>query len=150
MPERTPPGGEGTFLVEVEGALELRWTERGWEQLLCRGDVDAVLYELLHGITAAQAQSYEFRHRRPGEDSRRQWMAMQVRRLGELDPAWEERARADYAKLLAEHPFDDQLARRAERWGALMARGLPRAEAVAQAERELPSIAPTDADRRVG
>jgi hypothetical protein len=67
-------------------------------------------------------------------------MADHVRRMAALRPEWGEAVRREYDAVLDKHPFDDALARRSERWNERMAAGIPREAAVAQAEREIPSV----------
>lgn len=129
---------EGCFVVRGARGLRLLYTERGGETLLVEGSPEALVFYVASGITCAMAQRHEFEHRRRGEDTRRQWMADHVRRMAALRPDWGVRQQAEYDEVLCAHPFDDQLARRSERWSELMAAGLTRDEAVAQATRELP------------
>lgn len=139
LPTRDLPAIEGLFVRESATGLELLYTERGQQRVIASGSPDELVYVVIRDLTGAQAQSWELHHRRRGEDSRRQWMADHVQRMAALSPEWGERVREEYRLVLAVHPFDDQLARRAERWSELMDQGIPRAEAVARAEREFPS-----------
>lgn len=129
---------EGCFVVRGARGLRLLYTERGGETLLVEGSPEALVFYVASGITCAMAQRYELEHRRPGEDTRRQWMADHVRRMAALRPSWGARQQAEYDEVLTRHPFDDQLARRAERWSELLRAGLDRDQAVAQATREFP------------
>lgn len=139
VPTRDLPSYEGAYVEErAHGTLSLVYTERGLRTDIGTGDADHLVFLVLRQLTREQALAHELRNRRKGEDSRRQWFADHERRMAALDPAWGAAVRREYEHVLFLHPFDDRLARRAERWGELMAQGMDRANAVAQAERELP------------
>lgn len=129
---------EGHFVRESEAGLELVYTERGQESVERFSRVEDLVFEVVCGVAVAYAQAHELRHRRRGEDSRRQWFALQVELVERADAGLAARLRERQAGVLARFPFDDQLARRAERWGELMAAGMDREAAVAQATWEFP------------
>jgi len=133
VPTRELPD-EGVFVRE----LEYVFTERGHEKIERAADVDELLWFVFRDLTFGMATSFEVKHRRRGEDARRQMFAKQAELLDTLVPTWGARVRVAHDAILAEHPFDDQLARRADRWGELIGGGMARAAAVAQATREYP------------
>lgn len=95
-------------------------------------------YEVLSNLASEMASKWELGTRAKGVDDRRLWFARQEELLAKVRPSWGDRKRKEHAAILARHPFDDQLAKRADRWGELMAQGMPREQAVAQATREFP------------
>lgn len=71
-------------------------------------DINEILFHVFEGITFSMAVDYEKRHRRRGEDSRRQLFDVQLGLLGKLNPAWKERTRERLDAVLAQHPFADK------------------------------------------
>lgn len=135
LPTRERPD-EGYFVRGEVGALEYVWTERGQERVERVEGVEDLLWCCVRDTTFWQACAWERARRRRGEDIRRQLFAHQQELCDAL--GFGDRARAHIAAILVANPFDDQLARRADRWSELMEAGLPRDEAVAQATREFP------------
>lgn len=111
-PDRLPTFGrsrrDGRPHVEVGDSYCFVVCERG--QLFerrCSTDLDQLLYWVFAEVTLAMAIEHELRHRRPGEDHRRQLFAKQVELLALLSPAWAERQAEEHRRLLEEHPFRD-------------------------------------------
>jgi hypothetical protein len=149
VPTRSVPADEGSFVEGTGARLALRYVERGAMKTIAAGDADALAYPVLRSITWSQAIAHELRHRRPGEDSRRQWMHDHVRRMAALRPEWGDATRAHYDEVLVTYPFDDAGTRRRERADELAMRGMCRSEAEAIARQDLPS-AIRDEDRKLG
>ena len=74
----------------------------------CSTDLDQLLYWVFAEVTFSMAFDHELRHRRPGEDSRRQLFAKQVELLARLSPAWAEQGAEEHRRILEEYPFKDQ------------------------------------------
>lgn len=138
LPTRERPD-EGHFVRGELGALEYVWTERGQESVERVATVEDLLWCCVRDTTFWQGVAYEFKHRKRGEDVRRQIFAKQIELCEGL--GFGDRARARVAEILAANPFDDQLARRAERWDELVKAGMSREEAVARATGEFPDLA---------
>ena len=115
---QTRPQVDGAPHVEVvDGRYEYVVTERGRElQRRTAGDEDELLYWLMgdvtRGIAIQLASRRLFRH----GDSRRQWFARDAELLGKLRPEWGDRKRAEYAEILAKHPFRDGKAENRRGW----------------------------------
>jgi hypothetical protein len=71
-------------------------------------DLDELLYWIFDGVTFSMASNFEVKHRRPGEDSRRQLFAKQIEFLERLSPEWAARQDAEHAEILSRHPFVDR------------------------------------------
>jgi hypothetical protein len=101
---------EGSPHVElVDGKYDYVVTERGSElQRRTARDEDELLYWLMSDVTKGIAIRLEARHRRRGQDSRRQWFARDVELLGSLNPEWGERKRLEYIEVLSTYPFRDK------------------------------------------
>jgi hypothetical protein len=99
---------DGTPHVEVGDAYHFVVCERGSElSRRTTGDLDELLYWVFAAITFSMACAWEVRHRRAGEDFRRQMFARQVELLAMLSPVWAEREEAEHQAILARHPFRD-------------------------------------------
>lgn len=70
-------------------------------------DIDEILFRVFEGVTFSMACDHEKRHRRRGEDSRRQLFETQLALLAELNPAWRDRTQARLDAVLRQHPFVD-------------------------------------------
>ena len=94
---------------DIFGRFSRHYMERGQVSELTRGDYDTVLFEVFRSLTQSKAGDIELRQRIPGEDSRRQWFAIQADLMAGLKPEWADRIKASQASTLARHPFvDDQ------------------------------------------
>jgi hypothetical protein len=91
--------GSQFHYVVVERGVEL-------ERLFSPKAAD-ILYHVFEGVTFSMACAYELRHRRPGEDSRRQLFDVQLELLGKLSADWQRRSRARLDEVLCQHPFVD-------------------------------------------
>lgn len=99
---------DGSPHIEVGDAYEFILCERGVElQRRRTADLDELLYWIIEGLTASMSWDYELRHRREGEDSRRQAFAKQVELLSQLSDEWAKRQEAEQAEILTRHPFHD-------------------------------------------
>lgn len=127
---------EGSF---VRDGFELVFTERGLEQVDRYDNVDDLVWAVTWDMSFALAVDYEFHHRHRGVDSRRQMFARQLELLARLGPEAVARGEQRQQEILRDNPFDDQLARRADRWAELMEAGMSREEAVALATDEFPA-----------
>jgi hypothetical protein len=58
-------------------------------------------------ITSAMSWDYEVRHRREGEDSRRQAFAKKIELIGILSATWADRLTKELDEVLRRHPFCD-------------------------------------------
>jgi hypothetical protein len=127
---------EGSF---VRDGFELVFTERGLEQAERFDSLDDLVWAVTWDMSFALAVEYEFHHRHRGVDSRRQMFAHQLKLLARLGPEAVSRGEQRQQEILRDNPFDDQLARRADRWAELIDSGMPREEAVALATAEFPA-----------
>ncbi|MDT0212461.1 Imm63 family immunity protein [Rothia sp. ARF10] len=97
------------YYREEGGRLVLRANERGkvlseeWTD-----DVDELVRLVMRSHVMEVATKHEARHRRRGEDSRRQWFALAEEWLGAMDPRWGELERAHHERILVSHPFRDK------------------------------------------
>jgi hypothetical protein len=91
--------GQVYSYVVVERGRELR-RER-------TADLDELLYWAFASVTFAMAGDHELRHRRRGEDSRRQLFAKHIELLDRLSPAWGARQAEEYLRILSRYPFVD-------------------------------------------
>jgi hypothetical protein len=98
---------EGHFVRPTKAGLELVYTERGQESVERFARVEDLVFTVVRGAAASHAQAVELRCRRPGEDTRRQWFALQVELVERADAALAERLRTWQAEILARHPFVD-------------------------------------------
>lgn len=69
--------------------------------------VDDLLFWVTSDIARQLAQADELAHRRPDEDSRRQWFARWVELMAGLRPDWGERVAAYVEGVLRSAPYDD-------------------------------------------
>jgi hypothetical protein len=140
LPAFSSTGSPETWLEIDDHGFHVLFDDSGRELVRTTyGTMDEMLYHVFQSVTFSMASDVELKLRLRGVDSRRQLFQVQEQLMDRLSPAWGARKRAEHAQILSKHPFDDALAKRADRWGDLMRQGLPRAEAVAQAEREIPS-----------
>jgi UDP-N-acetylmuramate dehydrogenase len=106
------PRDEGYWL-SIEGdpaapTYALQYTERGNAKLIAQSlDRRAVLQRAFETVTHSMASSLEVRHRRVGEDSRRQLFEIQAGLMARIDPAWGERLGETHVEILQRYPFDD-------------------------------------------
>ena len=99
---------DGSPHIEVSHAYYLIVRERGLELSRKRtNDLDELLYWIIEGLTAQMSWDFEVRHRREGEDPRRQAFPKQVELLASLSSEWAERQRLDQQEILERHPFHD-------------------------------------------
>jgi hypothetical protein len=94
-------GGQFHFVV-VERGVEL--------ERLSSPVADDVLYQVFESVTFSMACAVEGRHRRHGEDSRRQRFDVQLNLLGRLSADWRRRTRERLDDVLRRHPFADPAA----------------------------------------
>jgi hypothetical protein len=108
-PFLTSPSHDGTPHVEYEGRTFFYVvTERGQEYERRETDYpDELLYWLAQHAASAAASDWELRHRREGEDSRRQCFQLEVELLAKVSNRWAERARKKQEQILRDHPFRD-------------------------------------------
>ena len=95
--------------IEVSGS-EYHYVivERAREEERARyTNLDDLLFRVFRDITFDLASTFELKHRRPGEDSRRQLFAKQLDFLDRLDPEWRMRAEREIAQILNKYPYDD-------------------------------------------
>lgn len=82
--------------------------ERGRETLRREtDDPDTLAMWVVQDAARQLAIDHEARHRRRGEDSRRQWFARWVALMTRVDPAWGRATQAHVDEVLASHPFRD-------------------------------------------
>jgi len=104
---RRDSGGEGSH-VEISDAYHLILSERGKElRHRTTTDIDELLYWIFESLTSIMAWDYEVRHRREGEDFRRQGFAKHIELIGILSATWADRLREELDEVLRRHPFDD-------------------------------------------
>lgn len=99
---------DGRPHVEVGEAYDVVVCERGSElERRSTLSLDELFYWIFEFATFGLAVRHEGRHRRSGEDVRRQLFAKQVELLATLDGRWGERRAGEHARILAAHPFVD-------------------------------------------
>ena len=105
----TSPTDNGKAHAEQRGStFAYVVTERGRElERRETGDPDELLYWLVADVARDAAQRYELKHRRPGVDSRRLFFQRHLELMSQLRPAWGERTRQEYERVLERHPFSD-------------------------------------------
>lgn len=114
VPDRDNIDGASPYYGEDNGQLFVRAMERG---KLVRDEahesVESVVESLVTSAAVEVARAYEVRHRRPSEDSRRQWFHLSEFWLGKVEQAWGDRLHSDHVAVLRVAPFDDEAFRRA-------------------------------------
>ena len=108
VPDRDNIDGAHPYYGEDDGRLFVRTHERG---KLVRDEVhesvDGGVESLVTDMAAQLARTYEARHRRPREDSRRQWFHLSELWLSRVELAWGDRLHSDHVAVLRESPFND-------------------------------------------
>lgn len=102
------------WIVEgPEGRFIEYYMERGQTSVVVQGDYDEVLFHVMRSAAQARATRIEVRQRIRGEDSRRQWYALQREIMARMKPEWSRTLADHQAGVTAQHPFrdDDDLAR---------------------------------------
>ena len=100
--------------VDVSGraphfVYSYRYRERGDVNVLAESSSsEPVLERIFADATQSAATRFELDHRIVGEDSRRQWFALQAEMMDRLDPEWGRRMRAKQNITLQTAPFDDK------------------------------------------
>ena len=99
---------DGLWIETVEdGLFERFYMERGQRVPLGQGDAVDTLFEALLSASATEAGRREVKQRIPGQDTRRQWMAIQRVLMAAMKPEWEARVVAHQTEILAHAPFRD-------------------------------------------
>ena len=107
-------GAYESYWLDVRGfppnfVYSLFYEERGERQVVAesiRGD--DVMEAIFRRATQSAATSVELQRRRPNEDSRRQWFALQAEMMDRLRPEWGQRLRTHQNITLHSAPFDDK------------------------------------------
>ncbi|MEN3748509.1 Imm63 family immunity protein [Sphingomonas sp. HF-S3] len=100
---------DGTPHIEAGSRYHFVVCERGNEfERRTTDDLDDLLYWIFDGVTFSMASNFEVKHRRTGEDTRRQLFAKQIEYLERLSPEWAARQEAEHAEILSRHPFVDK------------------------------------------
>lgn len=100
---------DGTPHIEVGTTYDFVVCERGSEfERRSTTDLDELFYWVFATITFSMACDFELRHRRAGEDFRRQLFAQQVALLSALSPDWAAKEEAEHARILEQNPFVDE------------------------------------------
>jgi hypothetical protein len=104
------PTNLGAAHVELAGShLYYVVTERGIEfERRHTEDPDKLLYWLISDLTFQMACDYELKHRKEGEDFRRQLFTKQLELLGHLKKERRTEREADLRLIVAENPFRDE------------------------------------------
>jgi hypothetical protein len=89
------------------GGFVEHYMERGRTSVVVEGDYDTVLFEVMRSAAQDRATRIELRQRIAGQDTRRQWFAIQRDILASLKPEWAERFAEHQDAVLARHPFKD-------------------------------------------
>ena len=111
--------------IEVD-SHGLHWVviERGVEtQRKTTDDPHELLYWIFKNVTSSMASQFGLDNRIEGQDSRRLLFQKQEELLGELDSSWKKRAEEDHARILAQHPYDDNVLLRVKLIEDLKAKG---------------------------
>ncbi|MGI8524087.1 MAG: Imm63 family immunity protein [Nocardioides sp.] len=83
--------------------------DRGQESMRCEAhSVDDLLFRVTSGVASRLVQDHELAHRRPDEDSRRQWFGLWVELMAGLRPDWGERVAAYVADVLRTAAYVDR------------------------------------------
>src|SRR5262245_42640298 len=106
----TTPQHDGSPHVELEGdTFYYVVTERGQEYERRRTpDPEELLYWLVSDLTWAMASEDELRRRIPAQDFRRLLFKKHLELLADINNEWSQHKKAEYDRVLAEHPFEDR------------------------------------------
>jgi hypothetical protein len=86
-----------------------RYRERGDVTVLAESpSIEDVLESIFADATQPAATTFELDHRIAGQDSRRQWFALQAEMMDRLDLEWGRRMRANQNIILQTAPFNDK------------------------------------------
>lgn len=100
--------GMGRPHVEVDEAYHYVVSGRGTEfSRDTTEELDTLLYWIFRDITSEMSAHFELRHRKPGEDFRRQMFEKQIELLKILSSDWASEAAADHREILMRHPFSN-------------------------------------------
>lgn len=95
-------------LRSVFGEYSIVYAERGVDRVeLKTRSEDEVLEHLISNLAWTLAVDHEMKHRRVGEEARRQIFELHAAMLDKVDPAWAERARHRAAGYMKENPLDE-------------------------------------------
>ena len=97
----------------VEGSLGRfiqYYMERGQTSVICEGDYETMLFEVMRTAAQSIAVHQEWQARGDGPYSRRKWFGIQRQVMARMRPEWDARIVAYQAAVLAKHPFpaDDE------------------------------------------
>lgn len=109
-PFRVSPQHDGSAHIEIaEDRYHYVVTERGTElERRTTSDADELLYWLACNIVGKLASTYESQHRVEGQSYRRLLFERELELLGRIKPEWVVKRRAEIARILRNHPFDDK------------------------------------------
>lgn len=82
------------------------YMERG-QACVVEGGFDEVLFHVMRSAAQYKATRIEARERIKGEDTRRQWYAIQREIMARMKPEWSQMLAEHQAGVLAQHPFRD-------------------------------------------
>lgn len=83
------------------------YMERGQASVVVEGSYDEVLFHVMRSAAQDKATRIERRQRINGEDTRRQWYAIQREIMARMKAEWSQTLADHQAKVLAQHPFRD-------------------------------------------
>ena len=81
------------------------YRERGQTSVVCEGDYDAVLFEVMRTAAQSIAVHQEWRERGDGPYSRRKWFGIQRQIMARMKPEWDAQILAYQTAVLSKHPF---------------------------------------------
>jgi hypothetical protein len=107
---QTTPRHDGSPHVEIAGnTYSYVITERGSEQeRRTTQSRDEILYWLVSDVVFSLAASYELKHRKAGQDSRRLFFARELELLSKVSADWAARKNAEFQAILALNPYRDR------------------------------------------
>lgn len=95
--------------IQVDQAYHYVVEERGEElRRDSTNNLDELLYWIFESITGTMSWDWELRHRREGEDLRRQGFAKKSELLAELSQDWVRRWQKEEQEILSKFPFHDR------------------------------------------
>lgn len=105
------PVGDGTPYISFENnTYNYVYSERGYEfSRKVTNSLDTLLYWIMSEFAYKVAFRYELENRIKGRDGRRIAFPKVIEIMANMNPAWEQEARYEIQKVLAEAPYDDSL-----------------------------------------
>lgn len=95
------------IVEQPRGRFTEFYMERGQAAVVVEGCYNEVLFHVMRSAAQDRATRIEARQRIRGEDTRRQWYAIQREIMARMNPEWAQKLADHQASVLAQHPFRD-------------------------------------------